>query len=93
MRPSRRRGLVVGVLTGTHPAARLRQAGATHVLASVADLPAILAGAAEPGLAASHVTAPRQAPEDSVPEPETAGQRPRPTAPSRPSGRPGRRCR
>ena len=67
-------GMVVAVLTGTHPAARLRQAGATHVLASVADLPSILAGAAEPGLAASHVTAPRQAPEDSVPEPETAGQ-------------------
>ncbi|MGH3407162.1 MAG: hypothetical protein ACRDRJ_32375, partial [Streptosporangiaceae bacterium] len=55
-------------------AARLRQAGATHVLASVADLPAVLAGAAEPGLAASHVTAPRQALEDSVPEPENEGQ-------------------
>jgi phosphoglycolate phosphatase len=67
-------GMVVAVLTGTHPAARLRQAGATHVLASVADLPAILAAAAGPGLAASHVTAPRQAPEDSAPEPETAGQ-------------------
>lgn len=56
--------MVVAVLTGTHPAARLRRAGATHVLASVADLPAALADAAEPGLAASHVTPPRQAPED-----------------------------
>jgi phosphonatase-like hydrolase len=60
-------GMVVAVLTGTHPAARLRRAGATHVLASVADLPAVLAGGTDPGLAASHVTAPRQAPEDSVP--------------------------
>jgi phosphoglycolate phosphatase len=51
-------GMVVAVLTGTHPAARLRRAGATHVLASVADLPAALAG-----LTAAHVTAPRSAPE------------------------------
>ena len=56
-------GLVAAVLTGTHPANRLRQACATHVLASVADVPAILAGAAEPGLAAARVTAPREAPE------------------------------
>ena len=56
-------GLVAAVLTGTHPATRLRQAGATHVLASIADVPAILAGTAEPGLAAARVTAPREAPE------------------------------
>jgi phosphonatase-like hydrolase len=56
-------GLVAAVLTGTHSASRLRQAGATHVLASVADVPAIIAGAAEPGLAAARVTAPREAPE------------------------------
>jgi hypothetical protein len=35
------------VLTGSHPAARLRGAGATHVLASVADLPGVLAGIVE----------------------------------------------
>jgi phosphoglycolate phosphatase len=60
-------GMVVGVLTGSHPAARLRQAGAGYVLASVADLPAVLAGAAdaEPGLAAAGVSVPRPAPETS----------------------------
>jgi phosphoglycolate phosphatase len=42
-------GMVVGVLTGTHPAAKLRAAGATHLLASVADLPALLAGMADGG--------------------------------------------
>jgi phosphoglycolate phosphatase len=36
-------GLIAGVLTGPHAAARLRSAGATHVLRSIADLPAILA--------------------------------------------------
>lgn len=60
-------GLVAGVLTGTHPAARLRRAGATHVLASVADLPAVLAAVrastTEPGLAAARRTVPRPAPE------------------------------
>jgi phosphoglycolate phosphatase len=61
-------GMVVAVLTGTHPAARLRRAGATHVLASVADLPAVLADTEEPGLTASHVTPPRQAPEDAMPD-------------------------
>jgi len=35
-------GLVVGVRTGTHDEAALRGAGATHVLASVADLPELL---------------------------------------------------
>jgi phosphoglycolate phosphatase len=57
-------GLVAGVLTGTHPAARLRRAGARHVLASIADLPAVLAAAAaaaEPG-SAPRVTVPRPAP-------------------------------
>jgi phosphoglycolate phosphatase len=37
-------GIVAGVLTGPHPAARLRAAGATHVLDSVAELPAVLTG-------------------------------------------------
>lgn len=56
-------GLVAGVLTGTHPAARLRAAGARHVLASIADLPAVLAaGAAGPGAEAPRVTVPRPAP-------------------------------
>jgi phosphoglycolate phosphatase len=35
--------VVAGVLTGTHPAQRLRKAGATHVLGSVAALPDLLA--------------------------------------------------
>lgn len=35
-------GLVAGVLTGPHSAARLRAAGATHVLRSMADLPDVL---------------------------------------------------
>jgi phosphoglycolate phosphatase len=34
--------VVAGVLTGAHDAARLRAAGATHVLGSVAELPAVL---------------------------------------------------
>jgi phosphoglycolate phosphatase len=34
----------VGVLTGPHSAARLRGAGATHVLSSIADLPGLLKG-------------------------------------------------
>jgi phosphoglycolate phosphatase len=36
-------GMVVGVLTGPHPAARLQAAGATHVIESVADLPGAIA--------------------------------------------------
>jgi phosphoglycolate phosphatase len=36
-------GLVAGVLTGPHPKARLRSAGAAQVLASVADVPAMVA--------------------------------------------------
>ncbi|MER7027280.1 MULTISPECIES: phosphonatase-like hydrolase [Streptomyces] len=34
--------VVAGVLTGAHDAARLTEAGATHVLGSVAELPALL---------------------------------------------------
>ncbi|TGB08451.1 phosphonatase-like hydrolase [Streptomyces sp. MZ04] len=37
-------GVVAGVLTGAHDDAALRGAGATHVLGSVAELPAILRG-------------------------------------------------
>ena len=35
--------IVVGVLTGPHPAARLQAAGATHVLRSIAEVPGLLA--------------------------------------------------
>jgi phosphonatase-like hydrolase len=35
---------MVGVLTGPHSAARLRGAGATHVISSIADLPGLLKG-------------------------------------------------
>ncbi|WP_443056342.1 phosphonatase-like hydrolase [Streptomyces sp. IBSBF 3136] len=41
-------GLVAGVRTGAHRDDAFRAAGATHVLASVADLPALLAGLAAP---------------------------------------------
>lgn len=34
--------IVAGVLTGPHPAARLRASGATHILGSIADVPALL---------------------------------------------------
>jgi phosphoglycolate phosphatase len=34
--------IVAGVLTGPHSAARLRAAGATHILGSIADVPALL---------------------------------------------------
>jgi len=36
-------GLVAGVLTGVHDAARLRRAGATHLLADLSDLPDLVA--------------------------------------------------
>ncbi|MCY0936716.1 phosphonatase-like hydrolase [Streptomyces sp. H34-S4] len=42
-------GIVAGVLTGAHDGATLREHGATHVLASVADLPAALEQQREPG--------------------------------------------
>ncbi|MEV0369124.1 phosphonatase-like hydrolase [Streptomyces sp. NPDC050636] len=35
-------GIVAGVLTGAHDAARLTEAGATHILGSVAELPSLL---------------------------------------------------
>jgi phosphoglycolate phosphatase len=44
-------GIVAGVLTGIHTEDRLRRAGATHLLGSIADLPDLLAaawGASEP---------------------------------------------
>ncbi|MFE3787946.1 phosphonatase-like hydrolase [Streptomyces goshikiensis] len=37
-------GIVAGVLTGAHGRETLDEHGATHVLASIADLPALLAG-------------------------------------------------
>jgi phosphoglycolate phosphatase len=40
--------LVVGVLTGPHPAARLYSAGATHVIKTIADLPGVLAEGGAP---------------------------------------------
>jgi phosphonatase-like hydrolase len=39
-------GAVVGVLTGPHPAGRLRAAGATSIIPSIADLPPLLADGA-----------------------------------------------
>jgi phosphoglycolate phosphatase len=48
--------LVAGVQSGPHPASRLRAAGATHVIDSVADLPALL------GAALARASVPPQAP-------------------------------
>jgi len=44
-------GLVAGVLTGAHSADRLRRAGATHLIRSIAQLPDLLtpAGSQQPG--------------------------------------------
>jgi phosphoglycolate phosphatase len=75
-------GLVAGVLTGTHPAARLRSAGAMQVLGSVADVPAMAAawavsssgpaGPAEAGRAAARLMVPRPADAPVVPRAESA---------------------
>jgi phosphoglycolate phosphatase-like HAD superfamily hydrolase len=35
--------IVAGVLTGPHTATRLRQAGATHLIESIAELPDLVA--------------------------------------------------
>jgi phosphoglycolate phosphatase len=45
-------GTVVGVLAGTYTAERLRRAGATHVLGSVAELPDLLAAGSGPDIPA-----------------------------------------
>jgi phosphoglycolate phosphatase len=42
--------IIIGVTTGPHPAPRLRAAGATHILDSVAGVPQILADVAAAGL-------------------------------------------
>jgi phosphoglycolate phosphatase len=56
--------IVAGVLTGPHPATRLRAAGATHVIESIVDLPAVLGGS-EVGAAQlpdpATISVPRQA--------------------------------
>ena len=49
-------GVVAGVLTGPHSAQRLRSAGATHILGSIADLPGLVRasdGAGRPDLPAA----------------------------------------
>jgi phosphoglycolate phosphatase len=63
-------GLVAGVLTGPHPAARLRGAGATHIVRSFADVPRLVLDPAHPeappgspaGLRPAQLTVPLQAP-------------------------------
>jgi phosphoglycolate phosphatase len=42
-------GLVVGVLTGPHARERLKRAGATHLMPSIAHLPELIAPAADKG--------------------------------------------
>ena len=52
-------GVVVGVLTGPHSPARLRAAGATSILPSIADLPGLLGdGVAVPAATGPAATAP-----------------------------------
>jgi len=66
-------GLVAGVLTGAHSADRLRRAGATHVIRSIAQLPGLLTAAGEP---------------EPPPAPDLPGagtDDPEPTVPSRPA--------
>jgi phosphoglycolate phosphatase len=46
--------IVAGVLTGAHDSARLHEAGATHVLDSVASLPALLSDKSAPFTEGSH---------------------------------------
>jgi phosphoglycolate phosphatase len=41
-------GLLVGVLTGAHSGSRLRRAGATHLIPSIAQLPELLHAAGDP---------------------------------------------
>jgi phosphoglycolate phosphatase len=55
--------IVAGVLTGPHSAARLRAAGATHILGSIADVPALLSDGdgAGPHAYPSSVDVPAQA--------------------------------
>jgi phosphoglycolate phosphatase len=40
-------GIVAGILSGTHSRDRLRQAGATHLIQGIADLPELLIGAGD----------------------------------------------
>jgi len=46
--------LVVGMLTGVHDAARLRRAGATHLLADIGDLPDLVAANGEIPATSAH---------------------------------------
>jgi phosphoglycolate phosphatase len=50
-------GIVVGILTGGHTAARLQAAGATHLLDGIAALPALLAGQGGPARQSSSASA------------------------------------
>jgi phosphoglycolate phosphatase len=50
-------GIVAGILTGGHTAGRLEGAGATHLLDSIAGLPALLAGQGAPERPSSQATA------------------------------------
>lgn len=70
-------GLVAGALSGPHTADRLRRAGATHILASIAELPG-LAAAPAGGLS-------RPDPERAAP-PTAAQRMPQPPAEARQAG-------
>jgi phosphonatase-like hydrolase len=72
-------GLVAGVLTGPHSAARLRAAGATHVLRSIADLPGILESHGQDLATQGH---PASTPAQRSPEPGGTGS----GTPGRPPG-------
>jgi phosphoglycolate phosphatase len=55
-------GLVAGVLSGPHAAARLRSSGATHILGSIADLPRLLSAPADDAVTGSPGPASRGGP-------------------------------
>jgi phosphonatase-like hydrolase len=51
-------GIVAGVLTGTHTGERLERAGATHLIPSIADLPALVIPAGGRGATAAVIARP-----------------------------------
>ena len=85
--------IVAGVLTGIHTRERLRRAGATHLIGSVAGLPELLstAGAGTERLAASQSSAERPPDQAALPVPAQAAASEPAASPSSPAaaGRPG----
>jgi phosphonatase-like hydrolase len=77
-------GIVAGVLTGGHTGERLRAAGATHLIGTMAELPALLQGAgaeASPSGRAAVPTPSRPGRDARVPERSSAPAVPTPQVP------------